>query len=1231
MRFTVILMKFTLAVLILSNFNIYAQEPVQTPLRALLVTGQSNHNWQVAAPVLKTILEDDGLFLVDVATTPLAGDDMSGFMPQFAAYSVIVLNYTGDAWSESTQEEFVAYVANGGGVVVVHESNNAFPEWPAYNEIIGLGGWGNRDERHGPYVYWQDGRVIYDTTAGGGGGHGRAHTFEITHRQPDHPITRGLPVTWLHSTDELYHRLRGPARNMTVLGTAWSDLETGGTGRDEPILFSVAYGKGRMFQTTLGHAGASSAASPCLQCTGFIVTLRRGAEWAATGNVTQAIPEDFPEKDVERIRPRFVKNSVAVLMKELAVYKYNDPRETLVLLEELTRRRQGAGDSVDDLELAYLELLQSEDATQEAKSFACKQLSMVGGRKSIPILSEILLDFDLADMARYALQRIPHSNAKIALGDALSLVGPEHRAGIIASLGVLQDLRAIKAISAHIHDSDERVVTAALHALAAMPSAEAAAVLLVAVEQKEGDLKRLAKVSYVKCGFSLLERRRTVDAKKVFTTAIETMTEDLNLRVTALRGIIAAAGRNKEGDVIINVLQSDDLAMHPIAAAAVRNISNRTVLRTLVTLLPELDDYTKIVLLTALSETLVDCVTPQLVEMVKSEDEPVRLAVLKALAVVGDKEAALFLVQHAVSTSGTEQKLTRLALSRLKGANPVIVKAFKEEDTALRSEFLKAISARHISEVAPFLIDMLAASSDDERLEILDVLMQIAEPKHLDSIIPLLLSATEEKEGAAMATLVATVAQKENRGEERVAALVVALQSDITTAARCNVYVALGEIEDESSLALLEAGLEEQDTAVHFTVVKALANWPTIASLNTVQSIMKSEQGTQEGSLALNGYIRLVGLNTKLGVEEAVSLYEAALSFAVTSEEKQACMTAIGNTVTDAALPILYEALVCTDIEVARIAVRSLSSWPDAVPMTRLEILAKDGPDALKSDALCGYFRLIGINHEITEGEAVERYREALALASSDTERKRIMAGLATAETLGALRVVLEYIDTAELRNEAEVAAVKIAAKVAGSSPMEVSEALEKLAKATENDFVRTEIEKVRVQMARFEDYITAWNVAGPFTLENSGLRELFNTSFPPESNDDEGVHWRIIPAGTDEDMPYLVELDKALDGDMCVAYLQTNVWTGEACDALLEIGSDDGNKVWLNGELVNEANTARMVAPAQDRVEIKLKEGWNPLLVKITQAGGEWSTCVRICTPDGSPLDGLRVSVHPE
>lgn len=278
-------------VLVLFPAGMQAAEP---KLRALIVDGQNNHNWRATTPILKSILEETGLFQVDVATAP--SKDTTGFRPKFSDYAVVVSNYNGAEWPAETKQDFEQFVNNGGGFVCVHAADNAFPKWDAYNAMIGLGGWGGRTEKDGPYVRFRDGKIVRDNSPGRGGSHGRQHEFVIEHIVTDHPITKDLPPRWRHTQDELYDRLRGPAENLTVLAVAYSDKATGGTGENEPILMTTSIGKGRVFHTTLGHA------EPALNCIGFAVTFQRGTEWAATGKVTQKPPADFPTLNQSKSR-----------------------------------------------------------------------------------------------------------------------------------------------------------------------------------------------------------------------------------------------------------------------------------------------------------------------------------------------------------------------------------------------------------------------------------------------------------------------------------------------------------------------------------------------------------------------------------------------------------------------------------------------------------------------------------------------------------------------------------------------------------------------------------------------------------------------------------------------------------------------------------------------------------------------------------------------------------------
>lgn len=261
----------------------------------LIVDGQNNHDYRATTPHLKRVLEETGLFKVDVATAPPKGGDMTRFKPDFAQYRVVVSNYNGERWASETEEALVRFVRNGGGFVSVHAADNSFPQWREYNEMIGVGGWEGRNEQSGPYLRLREGKWVHDTTPGPGGSHGRQHEFHVDTRSPEHPIMAGLPSRWLHAKDELYDRLRGPAQNVTVLASAFASKETGGSGEHEPVLMAIQFGSGRVFHTALGHNSGPDITSQ--RCIGFIVTLQRGVEWAATGKVSQKVPANFPSEE----------------------------------------------------------------------------------------------------------------------------------------------------------------------------------------------------------------------------------------------------------------------------------------------------------------------------------------------------------------------------------------------------------------------------------------------------------------------------------------------------------------------------------------------------------------------------------------------------------------------------------------------------------------------------------------------------------------------------------------------------------------------------------------------------------------------------------------------------------------------------------------------------------------------------------------------------------------------
>lgn len=312
-------------------------------LHALIIDGENNHGvWPMTTLMVKDYLEQTALFDVTIYRADslwlgphynkVIGEDIKvamkpyldkvgdahsyvdephgnpSFAPDFSKYDLVVNNFgwKSSTWPNTTKTAFERYMKEGGGLIVLHAANNAWGDWDAYNKMIGLGGWGGRNTETGPYVYYNDdNKKVVDPSDGPCGSHGPEMDFVMTTRAPQHPIMKGLPSEWLHHKDELYDRLRGPAENMTVLSTAYSDeigngppwnKEEKGSGRHEPMLMAIEYGKGRTFHSALGHMDYS------MECVGFITTLQRGAEWAATGKVTQEIPTDFPAKNEVSIR-----------------------------------------------------------------------------------------------------------------------------------------------------------------------------------------------------------------------------------------------------------------------------------------------------------------------------------------------------------------------------------------------------------------------------------------------------------------------------------------------------------------------------------------------------------------------------------------------------------------------------------------------------------------------------------------------------------------------------------------------------------------------------------------------------------------------------------------------------------------------------------------------------------------------------------------------------------------
>jgi type 1 glutamine amidotransferase len=267
-------------------------------IRVLIVDGFSNHDWKQTTAVAKWILEKSNLFQVDVSTVPADSLERMAWRPDFKKYKVIIQN-TNNIWTQQTRWPREAelllekYVKNGGGLYILHSGNNSFTHWAEYDKMIGLG-WRPQESGYALEIDADKNIIRIPPGQGKGTSHGKRFNaiIQILNR---HPINSGYPASWKTADTEIYNFPRGYAQSTTVLSYAYDSTATK---RMWPVEWTVAYGKGRVYNSSLGHLWKGDIYPAGYRCIGFQTTLIRATEWLATGKVSFPVPDDFPTADL---------------------------------------------------------------------------------------------------------------------------------------------------------------------------------------------------------------------------------------------------------------------------------------------------------------------------------------------------------------------------------------------------------------------------------------------------------------------------------------------------------------------------------------------------------------------------------------------------------------------------------------------------------------------------------------------------------------------------------------------------------------------------------------------------------------------------------------------------------------------------------------------------------------------------------------------------------------------
>ncbi|MBL7153204.1 MAG: DUF1080 domain-containing protein, partial [Phycisphaerae bacterium] len=849
--------------------------PAKPSLTAVIVDGQNNHSWQTTTPPLKTLLEETGMFKVDVATSPAGGKPMDSFKPEFAKYDVVVMNYTGDDWPLETQKALVDYMNKGGGLVIFHAADNAFPKWPEYNEMIGIGGWGGRNEKSGPMVRWKNNKMVLDNSPGRGGTHGPQHEFQLITRDRHHPMMAGLPEKWMHAKDELYSNLRGPAKNMKILATAYADPAKGGTGEHEPALFTIRYGKGRVFHTVLGH-GAEQ-----LKSVGFIVTYQRGAEWAATGRVTQVeVPADFPSADTVSLR-----TANDAMFREIENYDFGKSRKALVAIEEQIRNTPPA--AFASIETKLLNALNSPKSSFAAKQFVCRMLRRIGSARSVPVLAKMLSDKKLSHMARFALQHMPCPEAGDALRKGLDTLVGDLKVGVVGSIGQRGGGKAVPQIAELIKSPNPKLALAAVTALGRIGTAQAAQALSSA--RVPSNLESLRDTSYLMCADKMVAEGNAAGAVKIYLKL--SVSESIIVKIAAYNGLVRTE-KQQAVPLVLALLKDKNIQLQQAAGKLVVEMPGAAATKAFAQQLGSLRGNAQVVLLSALEGRGDKAAAPYIAKLAGSGSVSVRLAAVRALAILGDGSNVRLLAKLSTEESDIG-KAALESLSRLTGSGvgAALVEVVRSRsDSAVRLNVIRTLVARRQADAMPVLLVVARDADSDVRQAAFKALGTLAGQRELPVMVSILLDAKTSSDLTGIErAMVAVVTRIQNPD----AAPVISALAKASNAQRPHLLAVLARVGDAKALSAVRAQLKSGDAETKKAAIRALADWPDPQPLADLLKIAKTGVNTIERALALRGYIKLIALPANRSASDTVKLLKDALALASRADEKRAVIAVL--------------------------------------------------------------------------------------------------------------------------------------------------------------------------------------------------------------------------------------------------------------------------------------------------------------------------------------------------
>jgi len=581
-------------------------------------------------------------------------------------------------------------------------------------------------------------------------------------------------------------------------------------------------------------------------------------------------------------------DDLEALLAKVGKYEYGASREAVVDFSDFFSLQLSDRKRVSVIEKRLIQFLDSA-ATLAGKEAVCRHLPVIASEASVPVLSKLILNPATFEMSRSVLEKIPGEAADKALRAALVKVDDEHRIGVINSIGVRRDRKAVRLLIPLL-DAPE-TVDAAAAALARIGDREALDALFSAKTTADERIRGKVQEALMDWADECLAEGRNQAAFLVYRD-MAFMSEVDQIRIAGLYGLSKAAGVGAI-PTLVSALTDGEAPVQAAALKLLARFESPSVTKQLIKTYPTLPEHTKVRLLAALADGNDRAAAAFAMGEARKGSDPVRAAALQALARIGDASCVSILSATAADSTGAVQEAARGSLYRIPGrdVDQAILGALPAAALPVKLELLRAVAERGISAASPVLIEALRAPQPEVRREALRGLLEVGIESDVPPLLAFLASTEVDAERDQAARAMASACRRS--GGKGLNQVIAGYASASGSKVREALVGVVGNVGSKEGLPILTGALKDSDTGVQRAAILALGEWPSAEPLSDLLAAAREVSLPAHHVLALRSYLKLVTLPSDRPDADSVRLVSSALETARDPELKKAALAVL--------------------------------------------------------------------------------------------------------------------------------------------------------------------------------------------------------------------------------------------------------------------------------------------------------------------------------------------------